>query len=222
MRNEHDGEDISYMKCLRCLADKQRGRAASEEVGVLATVELGEQGLKIDYDGEAISLEKCCTVGFKVDLEQRLLFLRTGTASYGPYRLVGAAAKSPLRLVVEARQATICWSSFELPAPSAQLQDVQCESLRSSLEALMERAGVEGDLSLLKNEARRAWVAHVSRVSTPCSGQVLERMGLEVVVRCLDEAQQRTLGAAMAQLRGLKGLAQVRSQELTRKQRLGL
>ena len=47
-------------------------------------------------------------------------------------------------------------------------------------------------------------------------------MGLAVVLRCLDEAQHRTLGAAMAQLRGLKRLAQRRGKEVTRKQRLGL
>ena len=160
MRNEHDGDDISYVKCLRCLADKLHGREASEEVGVVATVELGEQGLTIDYDGEAIPLEKCQTVGFTVDLEQRLLFLRTGRTSYGPYRLAGAAVKSPLKLVVEeARHATIRWSSFQLPTPSAQLQDAKFESLRSSLEALMKGAEVKGDLSLLKDEAPGAWVA---------------------------------------------------------------
>ena len=33
---------------------------------------MGVLGLKIDYDGEAIPLEECWTVGFKVDLEQRV------------------------------------------------------------------------------------------------------------------------------------------------------
>ena len=58
MRNEHDGDDISYVKCLKSLQDQGiSGGEATEHLSVLASVELGG-GLRLTLGEDVLLLEE--------------------------------------------------------------------------------------------------------------------------------------------------------------------
>lgn len=55
MRNDEDGDAISYVKCLRCLADAEHGRQNTEQVLSLASISLGK-ALQLDINGDRKSV----------------------------------------------------------------------------------------------------------------------------------------------------------------------
>lgn len=92
MRNEQDGDSISYVSCLRRLAEKERGRHATESMLSLAGLSHDETGLKVEMGGHAMLLEhepvtQHSTVGLQVELEKKQFFLHTTSRSFGPYSL---------------------------------------------------------------------------------------------------------------------------------------
>ena len=96
MRNQEDGESISYVSCLRCLADQESGRQATESVLPLATVSFDQHGLKVEMSGDVMALEHdpsqpASAVGVRVELEKKWLSLHSATREYGPYPLGKAA-----------------------------------------------------------------------------------------------------------------------------------
>ena len=90
MRNDEDGDDISYVKCLRCLADAEHGKQNTEQVLSLASISLGK-ALQLDINGAAMLLadEPQGSVGIRVELEKRFLSLHSVSGIYGPYLLGG-------------------------------------------------------------------------------------------------------------------------------------
>ena len=97
MRNEEDGDDISYVKCLRCLADQENGRHGTESVLSIATVSFDQHGLKVEVGGgDALVLDtdppqSTSAVGIRVELEKKVISLHSATKEYGPYGLGKAA-----------------------------------------------------------------------------------------------------------------------------------
>ena len=95
MRNEEDGDSISYVSCLRCLADQESGRQVTESVLSLATVSFDQHGLKVEMGGDVMALEhnssQPASVGVRVELEKKWLSLHSATREYGPYPLGKAA-----------------------------------------------------------------------------------------------------------------------------------
>ena len=90
MRNDEDGDDISYVKCLQCLADAEHGKQSTEQVLSLASISL-DKGLQLDINGAAMLLadEPQGSVGIRVELEKRFLSLHSVSGIYGPYLLGG-------------------------------------------------------------------------------------------------------------------------------------
>ena len=88
MRSEHDGEDISYVSCLRRLAEQAAGREPTERLTPVASI-LNEDELQLKLGetthppGDGVD-----SLGVRVDLERKQLFihLASGTIS-GPWVL---------------------------------------------------------------------------------------------------------------------------------------
>lgn len=100
MRNDEDGDDISYVKCLRCLAEAQHGKQNTEQVLSLASISLGK-ALQLDINGAAMVLadEPQGSVGIRVELEKRFLSLHSVSGIYGPYLLGGDPCSWSIREV---------------------------------------------------------------------------------------------------------------------------
>lgn len=210
MRNDEDGDDISYVKCLRCLAEAQHGKQNTEQVLSLASISLGK-ALQLDINGAAMVLadEPQGSVGIRVELEKRFLSLHSVSGIYGPYLLGGdlKTSNSALKILVEAPQkVNISWAGpfqlyklsrrLGLPPPAKEVSD-----LKKSLELLMKEAQVPGDLSGFPLEEVR-------------------RISYQALVRSLHSATQvqRSRRAAQAQGQGLVILAKNQAQELMQEQ----
>lgn len=146
MRNEEDGESISYVSCLRCLADQESGRQVTESVLSLATVSFDQQGLKVEMGGDVIALERdpsqpASAVGVRVELENKWLSLHSATREYGPYPLGKAAcpvvADFLYFVLVKATCGVIVALVFQ--AQSATLPDFRSTRLINSLPGVFQK-----------------------------------------------------------------------------------
>ncbi|CAK9032822.1 unnamed protein product [Durusdinium trenchii] len=228
MRNEQDGDDISYVKCLRSLSETA-SRTKTEHLLPLATVLLNAPcegstagaagaagaetpGLRVKLAYEEMVLEEARVeaLGVRVDLERRFLFLHSKWQIYGPY-LLGHTSKShlPLKIVADvAGSARLSWAApFHLHQASIRLpekgtsEEKKKSNLKQGLEALMKNAEVPGDLSTLPAEE-------------------VHRIACQVLVESLRRATrlQRSRRAAQQQGRGLEILARNQAQELMQEQ----
>ncbi|CAJ1349086.1 unnamed protein product, partial [Effrenium voratum] len=205
MRSEQDGEDISYVSCLRCLAEEAAGRIPTERLVSLASITNGhELKLQIGTDSWALG-EAVDSLGVRVDLERRQLFLHLSSSCSGPWPL-NHAATANLTIVADEPRAEIAihWvGPFRLRTAAVGSGATATVPIRQSLERLMQEEGVPGDLSTLSSE-------EVHRIA----GQAL--------VRCLGSSLQvaRSRRGAAAQKESLLRMAKGQVQEVTHEQLL--
>ena len=150
MTSEEDGDDISYMKCLRRLSELAVQEAPGEHVVPLAAVTSKYEGLAVQI-GEAdllVETDTPAVFGVHVELNRKLLSVRTKSRMYGPWILNHSSGVRLLVVVDTARdRVTISWKApFQVLHASPVSQKVQGEapSLAVCLDVLARRAGLEG------------------------------------------------------------------------------
>ena len=206
MTSEKDGDDISYMKCLRRLSELASQQAAGEHVIPLATVTAKYEGLAIQMGSSDILVEPgALTVfGVRVELSRKLLSLHTQTRVYGPWEL-NHGSDDRLYIVADMFRddVTAFWKApFQVLRGNvqAQPQDVSASaepSLRLCLDTLAQRAGVSG-------------------VFTTSSDEELEHAAGQAVVKALSASAQvvRSRAGASAQIQSLHTMAKHQAYEL--------
>eukprot|EP00929_Paragymnodinium_shiwhaense_P013109 TRINITY_DN120975_c0_g1_i1.p1 TRINITY_DN120975_c0_g1~~TRINITY_DN120975_c0_g1_i1.p1 ORF type:complete len:1739 (+),score=256.48 TRINITY_DN120975_c0_g1_i1:59-5275(+) len=223
MRNDMDGEEISYVSSLRCLAEAAAGNEPSEQVLALASVVSNKDGVSLAIGSETLPLAKSQaeSFGLRVDLEQKLLYVHLASNICGPWLLRPALLDSnetnvPLTILADLHvtPVSIAWAApFHLRQPAgAQPAASQAETstasdvsmtVKKALESLMREVGVQGDLSTL-------------------SAEEVERIAGQSLVRSLTASLQvaRSRRGAKVQATRLLDMARHQASELTHEQLL--
>eukprot|EP00435_Cladocopium_sp_Y103_P014578 s1128_g3.t1 len=210
MRNEQDGDDVSYVKCLRAMVTKE-----GEQMLPLATLS-HDHGLNLRVASGNVQIGPSSQgFGVRVDLERLALSVHLTEGLRGPWQLELGRQHSdlphvPLRVVVEVAEgeaAAIRWAApFDFAQPGTgqelalpALEDQRRpEELKRSLEAMMKDQNIPGDLSSLSMEE-------------------LQRIALQIVVKGLGASLHvtRSAGACAVQNQSLLRIAREQGMELT-------
>ncbi|CAJ1420601.1 unnamed protein product [Effrenium voratum] len=194
MRSEEDGDDISYIKCLRALAAS--GPSSASMQLPLVTLSLEEARLLVD-DRPALEVEGA-SCGLQVDLKRRELHILSAKGG-APQRFFLAERKDlPLQVVLEpSDHLEVTWAPPFRFARSDDAAATNPASARACLEALMREHAIAGDLSALAPEE-------------------LQRIASQVLARSLDSARVWVSSKGAERQKGaLLGLARQSGSELS-------
>ncbi|CAE7618159.1 NOV [Symbiodinium necroappetens] len=209
MTSAEDGDDISYMKCLRRLSELAVQEAPGEHVVPIAAVTSKYEGVCVQIGTFDVLVEPGSpeAFGVHVELSRKLLSVHTKARIYGPWVLEHG---SDTRLMIVADMAqdevAISWKApFGIRTHNKLQKDGGlahvAPSLRACLDALADRAGVPGAFAASSEEEMQL-----------AAGQILNK------VLAASTQLARSKAGASAQICSLDAVAKHQSYELLQEQ----